>query len=112
MSRLISKRKLSKHADEDVKSEAKQLLSRIEQSSNDLKDIYYTLFNNLSALYTSYPSIYQQLEMIVKLPKNEDAMEIVAFNNDLSNAISHFKDDTYLSSYVSNSSETIDDITD
>ena len=93
--------------DSNTVNEVNQLLERIEQSSNDLKDIYYSLFDNLTALYSSYPSIYQQLEMIVKLPTNEDAMNIVSFNNDLSQALTHFKDSNYLASYISNSSETL-----
>ena len=95
------------NVDPNTVAEVNQLLERVEQSSNDLKDIYYSLFDNLTALYSSYPSIYQQLEMIVKLPTNEDAMNIVSFNNDLSQALAHFKDPNYLASYISNESETL-----
>ena len=45
--------------------------------------------------------------MTVKLPTNNDAMNIVALNNDLMQALERFKDPVYLNSYISNSSETL-----
>lgn len=94
--------------DPNTVKEVKQLLARIRESSNNLKDIYYALFDNLNALFSAYPSIYQQLQMTVKLPTNNDAMNTVQFNNDLTIALNKFKDPVYLASYLKNSSDTID----
>lgn len=93
--------------DPKIVKEVNQLLDRIKESSNNLKDIYYALFDNLNALFAAYPSIYQQLQMTVKLPTNNDAMNTVTFNNDLTIALNKFKDPIYLASYLKNSSETI-----
>lgn len=94
--------------DPQIVKEVKQLLERIKESSNNLKDIYYALFDNLNALFSAYPSIYQQLQMTVKLPTNNDAMNTVQFNNDLTIALNKFKDPIYLASYLKNKSDTID----
>lgn len=93
--------------DPKIKKEVMQLLDRIQESSNNLKDIYYALFDNLNALFSAYPSIYQQLQMTVKLPSNRDAMNTVTFNNDLTVALNKFKNPEYLASYLKNSSETL-----
>ena len=94
--------------DPKIKKEVTQLLDRIQESSNNLKDIYYALFDNLNALFSAYPSIYQQLQMTVKLPSNRDAMNTVTFNNDLTVALNKFKNPEYLASYLKNSSETLE----
>ena len=93
MSRL--KKKASDNTDD-----AKVILDRIQKASHDLKDIYYVLFDNLNALFGSYPELYKQINMVVKLPTNEDAIAITNFNNDLTNILKHFKDEQYLSEYV------------
>ena len=102
------KKKKVEQIDPKVKQEVTQLLDRIQQSSNNLKDIYYALFDNLNALFSAYPSIYQQLQMTVKLPTNRDAMNTVTFNNDLTIALNKFKNPEYLASYLKNSSDTLD----
>ena len=94
--------------DPKIRKEVMQLLDRIQESSNNLKDIYYALFDNLNALFSAYPSIYQQLQMTVKLPSNRDAMNTVTFNNDLTVALNKFKNPEYLASYLKNSSETLE----
>ena len=88
--------------------EAIQLLDRIKDSSSALKDTYYVLFDNLNALYQTFPTIYQEIQQVVKLPNNKDAEQIVAFNNDLTRTLAKFEDKTYLSSFMKNSSETLD----
>lgn len=78
----------------------KVMLNRILEASNDLKDVYYILFDNLNSLYESYPNLYKQIEMIVKLPNNNDAKEISQMNLDLKEAIEHFNDEEYLKTYI------------
>lgn len=98
---------LNQPADPKIVNEVTRLFERIKGSANGLKDMYYTLFDNLNALFATYPSLYKQLQMTVKLPTNNDAMNIVALNNDLMQALERFKDPVYLNSYISNSSETL-----
>lgn len=88
-------------------TEINNLLLRVKEASNNLKDIYYALFDNLTALYQTYPSVYKQLQMIIKLPTNQDAINITTFHNDLIQALERFKDINYLKSFIKNSSETI-----
>lgn len=90
-------RRLRKSADlENVN----KLLDRIDKASTDLKDTYYALFDNLNALYESYPNLYKQLEMVVKLPKNEDARDIVQMDEDLRRMLENLRDEEYLESYI------------
>lgn len=97
----------NEEVDQQTVYEINQLLDKVKNSANSLKDIYYALFDQLNGLYQSYPSIYKQLQMTVKLPTNQDAMEIVSFSNSLNQSLDKFKDPIYLKSYISNSSETL-----
>ena len=98
MSRL--KKKASDNAED-----AKVILDRIQKASHDLKDIYYVLFDNLNALFGSYPELYKQINMVVKLPMNEDAIATTNFDNNLNDILEHFKDEQYLSEYVDKKNE-------
>ena len=80
--------------------EVKKMLDRVDAASTDLKNTYYALFENLNALHNSYPDLYKQLEMVVKLPTNEDAKDIVKFDEDLTRLLNNLKDDSYLESYI------------
>jgi hypothetical protein len=91
--------RLRKVAENDL-TNAKLLLDRIDEASHDLKDIYYVLFENLNALFDSYPDLYKQIQMVVALPKNEDAAEIVQFHKDLHDILEHLKDEQYLQTYL------------
>lgn len=91
--------RLKKIADNNLNN-AKVLLQRVDEASHNLKDVYYVLFDNLNALYKSYPDLYKQIEMVVTLPKNEDAADIVKFDNDLNSILTHLNDDQYLNSYI------------
>lgn len=113
MKRLIKKADDNDLAKEEIQKEdvkkdmstVKTLLGRIDEASNNLKDVYYALFDNLNALYESYPDLYKEIEMTVKLPKNEDALNVVQFDNDLHQILEHFQDEQYLSSYIVPQSE-------
>jgi len=112
MSRLrrVKFAKKIKAMNEDTK-DAQQLIERIDEASNNLKDTYYVLFDNLNALFDSYPDIYNQLKMLVKLPDNDRAEEIMLFYKNMKKALEHFKDPQYLSSYIeTNPAPTKDEI--
>lgn len=79
---------------------ARELLDKIENSSKDLKEYYYILFNNLNILFDQYPSLYKQIEMIIKLPDNDDAKIISNLCSDLEHLNEHFDDDNYLEGYL------------
>ena len=80
--------------------DAEVLLKRIDEACANLKDVYYVLFDNLNVLFQNYPDIYKQIEMIVKLPTNESAKDIVTLYNDLHSTILHFDDTEYLQKYI------------
>jgi archaellum component FlaC len=98
-------RRLKRLADEIEDSdktveEASKVLNRIDEAAEELKDIYYVMFDNLNALYESYPSLYKKIDMTVNLPENEDAMEITSLVSDLQDIMSNFNDKEYLKSYI------------
>ena len=95
MKRLIANNK------EDINI-VKELLNRIDVASEDLKNSYYVLFDNLNSLYEEYPDLYKQIEMVVKLPSNEDAKNISILNEDLQRILNNLKDENYLNSYIQN----------
>lgn len=80
--------------------DAQILLNRIAEASDNLRDTYYALFDNLNALFESYPDLYKQIDMVIKFPENKDASDIVKMNNDLKDMLEHFKDEKYLKEYV------------
>ena len=82
--------------------DVKKLLSRIDEASGQLKDSYYALFDNLNALFETYPKLYEEIQMTVKLPTNDDAENVVKFDQDLRDILIHFEDDSYLDSYIDN----------
>jgi len=90
----------------DATDDAKVILERIQKAGGDLKNIYYILFDNLNALFSSYPELYKQINMVVKLPTNEDAIAMASFDNQLNDILEHFKDEQYLSEYVEGPIET------
>lgn len=81
-------------------SEVKILLDRISTASDELKDTYFSLFDNLNALYEAYPNLYKQFEMVVKLPDNDSAKEIVELNKDIKRILNNFNDEEYLKTYL------------
>lgn len=78
----------------------KKLLNRIDLASDDLKNSYYSLFDNLNSLYEEYPDLYKQIEMVVKLPTNDDAKNISLLNSDLKRILNNLQDESYLNSYI------------
>jgi len=92
-------KRLTKTADNDL-NDARIILDRIQNSTNDLKNYYYALFDNLNALFKTYPSLYKELEKTIKFPKEEDAQNIVEFYNQIQTQIEHYKNDEYLSAII------------
>lgn len=80
--------------------DVQKMLKRIDESSEQLKDSYYVLFDNLNVLFENYPELYKQIEMVVKLPSNDDAKAVVQLNNGLTDLVAHFEDDGYLDNYI------------
>jgi len=89
----------------DATNDARIILERIQKAGHDLKDIYYILFDDLNALFGSYPELYKQISMVVELPTNEDAIATAKFDSDLNDILEHFKDEQYLSEYVDQKTE-------
>lgn len=84
----------------DEVGDAKKLLMRVDGASHELKDSYYVLFDNLNALAEAYPSLYKEIQMVVKLPSNDDAKNIMQFYKDLHEILNHLADPKYLDSYI------------
>ena len=101
------KRLIKKAEKVDIKH-VQKILKRVDEASDKLKDIYYVMFDNLNALYEAYPDLYKQIEMVVKLPSNKEAINVVKFNEDLHDILEHMKDEGYLNSYVNPEEELKD----
>lgn len=94
-------KRLSKVEEDSKKIEdIKILLDRISNASDELKTAYFCLFDNLNALYDAYPNLYKQFEMVVKLPNNEDAKDIVQLNQDIDRIMNNLSDEEYLKTYL------------
>jgi hypothetical protein len=91
-------KRLVRKADEI--SDVQKLLKRIDNATHNLKDIYYVLFDNLNALFDAYPNLYKEMQMLVKLPTNDDAKDVMQFYKDLHDVLDHLSDKQYLESYI------------
>lgn len=85
---------------EGESEKVKILLDRISKASENLSNNYFGLFDNLNTLYENYPNLYKQLEMVVDLPSNEDAKNIVQLKKDIERIMNNLDDESYLNSYL------------
>lgn len=72
------------------------ILNRVENSIDDLNEVYYILLDNLNELFKSYPDVYNEINMSVKLPTKDDIENIANMKNSFSDIKEHFEDDNYL----------------
>ena len=81
-----------KKADSEIKNvnDAKDLLNRINKSCENIKDDYYILLDNLNAIYSSYPNLYNELKQVVKLPNDKDIKNVVDLNNSMESMINQY----------------------
>lgn len=102
MKRLLKKAGTTNPIENENKTveDAQMILGRIDEASDNLKDVYYALFDNLNALYETYPNLYKQMQMVIKLPTNDDAMNVVKFHDGLHQVLEHFQDPQYLETYI------------
>lgn len=78
----------------------KNLLDRIDSGAEDIKANYYSLLENLNALYADYPGVYNEMKVMVKLPVKNDVSNIAKFKDDVDRAVQMLKDDNFLSGIV------------
>lgn len=103
-------KRLVRKADEI--NDVQKLLKRIDNATHNLKDIYYVLFDNLNALFDAYPNLYKEMQMLVKLPTNDDAKDVMQFYKDLHDVLDHLSDKQYLDSYINPPKEEKDEDSD
>lgn len=72
------------------------ILNRIQQSGNDIRDAYYILLDNLNALYKDYPGVYNELKVMVKLPDKKQVENIAQLELDIEKAIQYLSDPNFL----------------
>ena len=89
-----------KKANEDL-TLAKSKLLEIKNASDNLMNIYMTLYEDLNDLYDTFPNLYEKIHQVVALPTNEDAQAITEFNQSLNQELTYFQDDHFLESTIS-----------
>jgi len=76
------------------------ILNKINNSIEPIKDSYYTMINNLNALNTNFPNIYNQLKYMCKLPDNNDINDINTLEQDIHNAFDKLSNKDFLKNFV------------
>jgi vacuolar-type H+-ATPase subunit E/Vma4 len=76
------------------------LLERINNSVDDIRDTYYSLLDNLNAVNESYPNLYNELKQLVKLPDEVEVREIVEMQEDVKNAVKYLQDPNFLDGII------------
>ena len=89
-----------KKANDDL-TLAKSKLLEIKNASDNLMNIYMTLYEDLNDLYDTFPNLYEKIHQVVALPTNEDAQAITEFNQSLNQELTYFQDDHFLASTIS-----------
>ena len=79
---------------------AVDLLKRVGNSANDIKDAYYSLLDNLNALNSSYQNVYNEFKQIVKLPEQKDITDVVQFQKDIEDAVKYLSDPNFLNGFM------------
>lgn len=93
---------------DDLHSAGAKLLE-IRQLSKEMLDVYKRLYEDLNDLYNDYPSLYQEIQRVVKLPTNEDAQEITDFYEDFIQELELLKNSENLEKVMQGNSLDIPD---
>lgn len=80
----------------DVKA---KILEIINNSDKVLQD-YLELYKDLNDLYNDYPNVYEEIQRVVKLPTNDDAVNVTQFNKDLKTELQYLNDENFLQSVL------------
>lgn len=76
------------------------LLTRINANAEQLKDVYYSLLENLNALNKDYAGVYNELKVLCKLPNKNTINDIATFKDDIEKATLMLSDKNFLSGIV------------
>jgi hypothetical protein len=90
---------LKQDAQLDVEG-AKVAVRAINNSVDEIYDLYKKLFLQLNSLYEEYPSLYDEIKKIVRFPTEDDAQDIVNMKEDLEFISTHYEDTEYLSQII------------
>ncbi len=97
--RLIRKAEQENIQDDGIEV-AKDLLDRIDNSVDDIKDAYYSLLDNLNAINNAYPNLYTELTQLIKLPNESNIKEVVQLKSDMDDAVKYLKDPDFLKGVI------------
>ena len=73
----------------------------INDAAEQLLTVYMDLYTALNRLYADFPKVYAEVQRTVRLPTNEDADGVTAFNRDLHAALQLLADEKFLTSVMS-----------
>lgn len=76
------------------------LLKRVGNSANDIKDAYYSLLDNLNALNSNYQNVYTEFKQLVKLPDQKEIEEIVQLQKDTQDAVKYLAEPDFLKGFM------------
>ena len=93
-------KRLLKQAEEMEVNEAQNLVQRINTANDNLKQAYFVLFENLNALASGFPDLYNALKKDVKFPENDEIREFTDLYTALNQVLPMFMDVNYLKTYV------------
>lgn len=85
---------------DEQKQIAMDILNRILQSGEDIKDAYYSLLDNLNALNRDYQGIYNEFKMMVKLPDKKEVNNVAQLQLDISEAVKYLSDPNFIENFL------------
>lgn len=89
-----------KNEDNDNLKSVNEILQRILKVSDDTRNDLYALFENLSAIYKNYPELYKEIEMLVKIPKEDDIRDLIKFCDSTQDLNNFFSDTEYIKQFI------------
>lgn len=90
---------LEEDAELDVEG-AKMAVGALNETVDQIFDLYKKLFTELNSLYDEYPSLYDEMKKIVRFPTEDNAQDIVDMKKDLEYLASHYQDTRYLAQII------------
>lgn len=85
------------------------ILDKIDNQLDVIKDDYIILLNQLNSLYKNYEDIYTQINQVVKLPNSNDMENLAMMISDFKEIKEHFNDENYVEEYTDKINDNLEE---
>lgn len=88
--------------------EITDILDKVNNQLDIIKEDYIVLLNQLNSLYKNYEDIYTQISQVVKLPTSKDMENLINMISDFNDISNHFNNDNYVEEYTNKVNDNLE----